>query len=300
MTDCYVASYGYIAWDKPPPPCRLRGGCPDSNGAPMPTFLYTWNPDNWPWVDRADAIRRLNDGEPYEQYWSCGSKKKEIGDVFLLMRLGVEPKGIIGCGYISSRPTMLPHWDAAKRAAGKTAARTHLVFKALSDRPLVGYTDLRRRFPDYNWTPQMSGMAVPQHIGDKLFEEIQGSPTHGFMPDSREGLERFAEGRPRTITLTTYDRSSLARAACIARHGFKCAVCGFSFEATYGALGASYIEVHHLRQLADVGEEHEIDAEQDLRPVCANCHRMLHRQRPPLTIEQLVEGMRQAKPISSD
>ncbi|MEY4821793.1 MAG: hypothetical protein RLY72_1445, partial [Planctomycetota bacterium] len=48
------------------------------------------------------------------------------------------------------------------------------------------------------------------------------------------------------------------------------------------------------------GEEHEIDPVKDLRPVCANCHRMLHRQRPPLTIEQLVEGMRQAKSISSD
>jgi 5-methylcytosine-specific restriction protein A len=266
----------------------------------MPTFLYTWNPENWHWVDQADAIRRVNEGEPYERYWSCGSKKKEIGDVFLLMRLRVEPKGIIGCGYISSRPFTLPHWDPVKRAAGKVAARTHLVFKALSDRPLVGHKVLLRRFPDYNWTPQMGGMAVPQHIGETLFAEIQGSPVHGFVPDCREGLERFSEGRPRTITLTTYDRSSLARAACIAHHGFKCAACGFSFESTYGELGASYIEVHHLRQLADVGEEHEIDPVKDLRPVCANCHRMLHRQRPPLSIEQLITGMHQAKSVNSD
>ena len=266
----------------------------------MPTFLYTWNPDNWPWVDQADAIRRVNDAEPYELYWSCGSKKKEIGDCFLLMRLGVEPKGIIGCGYISSRPFTMPHWDSAKRAAGKTAVRTDLLFKALADRPLIGHKELLRRFPDYNWTPQMSGMLVPQQIGDEIFAEIQSSPVHGFVPDSLERIERFAEGRPRTVTLTTYDRSSLARAACIDHHGFACAACGFSFQATYGELGASYIEVHHLRQLAEVGEEHEIDPVKDLRPVCANCHRMLHRQRPPLSIEQLIEGMHQAKSVTSD
>ena len=266
----------------------------------MPTFLYTWNPDNWHWFDQADAIRRVNEGEPYELYWSCGSKKKEIGDCFLLMRLGVEPKGIIGCGYISSSPFTMPHWDSAKRAAGKTAVRTDLLFKALADRPLIGHKDLLRRFPDYNWTPQMSGMPVPQQIGDEIFAEIQSSPVHGFVPDSLERIERFAEGRPRTVTLTTYDRSSLARAACIDHHGFACAACGFSFQATYGELGASYIEVHHLRQLADVGEEHEIDPVKDLRPVCANCHRMLHRQRPPLSIEQLIEGMHQAKSVNSD
>ena len=56
----------------------------------------------------------MNDGEPYERYWSCGPKKKEVGDAFLLMRLGVEPKGIIGCGYISSTPFVLPHWDPAE------------------------------------------------------------------------------------------------------------------------------------------------------------------------------------------
>jgi len=210
------------------------------------------------------------------------------------MRLGVEPKGIVGCGYISSTPFVLPHWDPAKRAAGKAPARTHLVFKSLADRPLIGLQDLKRRFPDYNWTPQMGGMAVPPRIGDKLFAEIQRSKLHGFTPESRESVERYAEGKRRRITLATYDRSRPARDACIAHHGFKCAVCSFSFESTYGELGASYIEVHHLRQLADIREEREIDPIKELRPVCANCHRMLHRKRPPLSIEQLRRAMKQA------
>jgi 5-methylcytosine-specific restriction protein A len=42
-----------------------------------------------------------------------------------------------------------------------------------------------------------------------------------------------------------------------------------------------------LKQLADIGEEYQIKPIEDLRPVCANCHRMLHKERPPLGIEEL-------------
>jgi 5-methylcytosine-specific restriction protein A len=34
-------------------------------------------------------------------------------------------------------------------------------------------------------------------------------------------------------------------------------------------------------------EEHVVDPVADLRPVCPNCHAMLHRDEPPLTIESL-------------
>jgi 5-methylcytosine-specific restriction protein A len=43
-----------------------------------------------------------------------------------------------------------------------------------------------------------------------------------------------------------------------------------------------------LKPVADIGEEYLIDPIKDLRPVCANCHRMLHKQRPPLSVEELL------------
>jgi 5-methylcytosine-specific restriction protein A len=55
----------------------------------------------------------------------------------------------------------------------------------------------------------------------------------------------------------------------------------------FGDLGRNYIEVHHLKQIADAGGEYTIDPIADLRPVCANCHRMLHKRRPALSIEEL-------------
>ena len=66
-----------------------------------------------------------------------------------------------------------------------------------------------------------------------------------------------------------------------------CAVCKFDLSEVYGEIGAGYINVHHLRDLATVGEEYEVDPIQDLRPVCPNCHAMLHKQTPAMTIAAL-------------
>ena len=255
----------------------------------MSTYLYTWNPKRWKWVDQTEAIYRVNNGEQYDMYWSCGNTKKiVVADTFLLMKLGVDRKGIIGCGYISSTPYPLPHWDPEKAAQGLTALRTDLLFKALADEPIISLAQLLERYPDYKWTPEAGGLTVPEPIASELFSEIKGSPNFGFPPTSPSEVKLYAEGKPKTVTSKTYDRSPRARQACIEHYGYNCSVCGFNFEQVYGHFGADYIEVHHLRQIADVGEEYLIDPIKDLRPVCANCHRMLHKRRPSLSVEELL------------
>ncbi|MGC9455218.1 MAG: HNH endonuclease [Phycisphaerae bacterium] len=47
------------------------------------------------------------------------------------------------------------------------------------------------------------------------------------------------------------------------------------------------MEVHHLCPLSEVGKEYQIDPIRDLRPVCPNCHAMIHRQTPALPISEL-------------
>ena len=59
-----------------------------------------------------------------------------------------------------------------------------------------------------------------------------------------------------------------------------------------------YIHVHHLRPLSEVGEAHAVDPIKDLRPVCPNCHAVLHRRVPVFSIEELrtlLEQRRQAE-----
>jgi 5-methylcytosine-specific restriction protein A len=254
----------------------------------MSAYLYTWNPDRWEWVDQIQAIFRIGNGEPYDTYWSCGNTKKIVaGDVFFLMKLGGAPCGIIGCGYILSAPYPRLHWDAAKARQGRSAPRTDLLFTALSENPILAIERLKARYPAHHWTPQSSGTAIPEPIAGELFAEIQQSPNFGFPIQTEAAVRLYAEGKCREITAKTYDRSTHARQECVKNHGYRCAACGFDFGSVYGALGKNFIEVHHLKPIADIGQNYDIDPVRDLRPVCANCHRMLHRQKPPLAIEDL-------------
>ena len=70
-------------------------------------------------------------------------------------------------------------------------------------------------------------------------------------------------------------------------HGYLyCEVCGFNFEQTYGALGKDYIECHHLTPISEYTEEQKTSLE-DLALVCANCHRMIHRKKDLLSMNEL-------------
>ena len=55
----------------------------------------------------------------------------------------------------------------------------------------------------------------------------------------------------------------------------------------YGEVGKEFIHVHHLKEIASIGENYQINPLTDLRPVCPNCHAMLHRKNPAYTIEEL-------------
>jgi HNH endonuclease len=72
-----------------------------------------------------------------------------------------------------------------------------------------------------------------------------------------------------------------------------CQVCGFSFVDTYGEVGQGYIEAHHIFPISQLTEQIETKIE-DLALVCSNCHRMLHRRRPWLTLDNL-RAIRQGK-----
>jgi len=102
--------------------------------------------------------------------------------------------------------------------------------------------------------------------------------------------EPIFEGAKRTITVDAYERNPQARKKCIEEYGARCSVCQFDFNKFYGEqVAQSYIHVHHLKPLAEIGEEYEVNPIKDLRPVCPNCHAMIHRKNPPYSIEEIKE-----------
>lgn len=103
-------------------------------------------------------------------------------------------------------------------------------------------------------------------------------------PEAEEGglILRLHLSRERSRKLIQRKReqaqSKLGRLACEA--------CDFDFSDRYGDLGQGFIEVHHRIPVASLapGSKTRLD---DLALVCANCHRMLHRKKALLSVEDL-------------
>lgn len=120
--------------------------------------------------------------------------------------------------------------------------------------------------------------------GAKLPEEVDTPSQEDLYEGSRE-----------QIYVNRYERNSRARYLCIARYGTMCMVCGFDFEQIYGEAGKNFIHVHHLIPLSEIQQEYQVDPEKDLRPVCPNCHAMIHRRNPPYSLEEVIEMIAKQK-----
>lgn len=69
-----------------------------------------------------------------------------------------------------------------------------------------------------------------------------------------------------------------------ANSDYRCEVCEFNFEETYGVIGREYILAHHLKAIAVGPSKTTLD---DIALVCANCHAMIHTKNPTISIEEL-------------
>ena len=97
------------------------------------------------------------------------------------------------------------------------------------------------------------------------------------------------EGAKKIVEVNKYERSPVNRARCLDHHGFDCAACKNNFLNIYGPIGEEYIEVHHIIKVSDMGAGYIVDPINDLVPLCSNCHSMIHRRDPPLSVEYLKE-----------
>lgn len=125
----------------------------------------------------------------------------------------------------------------------------------------------------------------PVKIIWEFIDEDEVNPVR--LAEEVTETETYLEGATQPIKVNVYERNPHARQKCIEHYGVICQVCKFSFKKVYGAIGEAYIHVHHLKPLSEIGKEYELDPIKDLRPVCANCHAILHRKKPAYTIDEL-------------
>lgn len=262
----------------------------------MSTYLFVWNPSVWKWDHLEQSIEQLKRSGSYTEAWSCSSYKKvKLGDRAFLVRVGKSPKGIIGSATIISQPFHSTFRTGEDNAVPRM--RVKLDFDILLNaevEPILTLDILKQgKLSTQNWLPQASGISIRPELVDELeavwfdfvtTEKIRHNP---FTSTNIEKETVYTEGTPNQITVTRYERNPFARKACIGYYGISCSVCGFNFEQVYGDIGQNFIHVHHLTQVAKVGKQYSVDPIKDLRPVCPNCHAMIHKRREAFAIEEL-------------
>lgn len=97
----------------------------------------------------------------------------------------------------------------------------------------------------------------------------------------------YPEGSLIRVEVNRYERDRRNRSAALAIHGRACKACGMNFEQAYGAIAAGFIEVHHTTPVSELGADYRLDVRRDLIPLCPNCHAVVHRRSPPLSLDEL-------------
>lgn len=140
----------------------------------MNTYLFTWNPDKFPWAKQKEMIAKLPNEKPIHQWKTTRINNIGINDTFLLMKLGAIPKhkkGIVGIGKISSN--VYKDKDVIKNI--EQVNFIDLEFSNLSESPLISLTDLEKIDPNMNWTPESNGIFVSNSTYEKIFNVINKS-----------------------------------------------------------------------------------------------------------------------------
>jgi predicted HNH restriction endonuclease len=116
---------------------------------------------------------------------------------------------------------------------------------------------------------------LKKRYNDFLNWDINDKPP--VYPDElSNNFVGYYEGENKPVLVNQYERDPKARRACIKNYGAVCFICGFDFGETYGKEFTGRIHVHHLVEVSKRAGKYKVDPIKDLRPVCPNCHMVLH------------------------
>ncbi len=169
--------------------------------------------------------------------------------------------------------------------------------------PMVHFQDIsmmhykQDRLKDTPWEkePRVDLESLYNKMVNKRLHNIV---KHDVETEKRQYASSYKDGEVKQYYGNRYERKAKNRLKAIEIHGTTCAVCYFKFEEVYGELGRDFIEIHHVKPLSTLDGAIEIDAANDLVPVCSNCHRMLHRNRDKvLSVEELKEIIQRSRGI---
>ena len=262
----------------------------------MNTYLFAWKSEKWPWTNLEESIEELEKTSRVSQMWSCASHKSiQPGDRAFLIKLGKKPTGIVAAGFVATPPFLATHWDGSDKMVPRVMIDFEVLLNPNKDSILPIDILRQGKLSEQHWTPQASGISIKSEVVDELeavwfnFVTTQKIRHNPFIPADNETQKTYPEGTASQVTLTKYERNPFARKKCIEHYGLSCVVCEFNFEKTYGQIGKDFIHVHHLKQISTAGQPYDVDPIKDLRPVCPNCHSIIHKRKIAFTIDEIKE-----------
>jgi 5-methylcytosine-specific restriction protein A len=232
------------------------------------------------WIDilTDETICKPKDIQLFQAIYSFDNHESHASQV--APRLGYKGKA-------PHRPINLQIGQLAKRIAKKY------------DIDITRRKNLKFKYWDLFFVGREQGKFWMWKLKKPLAEAIRITGLNGeaYSPEELppEQTRKLPEGMKYTITINLYERNPQTRAKCIEYCGTRCSVCNFDFRQIYGDLGKGFIHIHHLKPISEIGKKYEVDPKNDLRPICPNCHAMIHRETPALTIEQLWRVIKQIK-----
>jgi hypothetical protein len=103
--------------------------------------------------------------------------------------------------------------------------------------------------------------------------------------------DTHAEGKEKYRQHKSYERNALLsknkkQKVMRVKGKLCCEVCEFDFHNFYGERGYGFIECHHNKPVSEMEGESEVSLD-ELSLLCSNCHRMIHRVRPWISVGEL-------------
>lgn len=130
-------------------------------------WLLTWNSTLWSWEDYIEKSKTTKKDHPFIRSWACWSKKPKIGDEVFLVRLGENPKGLIGHGIVLRESYSKDHYLPEKAAEGKKVNAIDVRFDRLLDfeaGEFISLEVLKDKCEAQFWTPQNSGISIKAEV----------------------------------------------------------------------------------------------------------------------------------------
>lgn len=130
-------------------------------------WLITWNKNNWYWENFAGKCEATKAGKTFVESWACSNSNPQIGDEIFLIKLGEQPRGIIGHGTVERTIYEKAHYDATKAEAGKKEKAIDVKFDRLINYEIEKYIsqdELNAKCSAQHWSPQNSGIEIKQEV----------------------------------------------------------------------------------------------------------------------------------------